>query len=106
MKVIERSKFYTLYQADKERCHYLDMGQKTVRLSFCQLLALRQKVTQIAIEDHFHSDLNKHGFEILTLCNNEHLFILNTLEVLDLKNLIHNSFVALGIASANTAIVA
>jgi hypothetical protein len=33
------------------------------------------------------------------LCNKEHLFILNTLEVLDLKKLVSNSFVSLGLSA-------
>jgi len=97
MKVVFCSKFYTLYQSDKEKCHYLDMDQKTIKLSFCQFLALRTKVQNISIEDHFDSDLNKHGFEVLVLCNKEHLFVLNTLELLDLKSLVEYSFVSLDV---------
>lgn len=99
MKVIYNSKFYTLYQSDEERCFFLDLGQKTIRLSFCQLLALRHKVMTISIESHFDSDLNKHGFETLMLCNKEHFFVLNTLEILDLRCLIDYSFSALEISS-------
>ena len=97
MKVVFQSKFYTLYQSDKEKCHYLDMNQKTIKLSFCQLLALRNKVQNISIENHFDSDLNKHGFEVLMLCNKEHLFVLNTIELLDLKTLVDYSFISLDI---------
>ena len=46
----------------------------------------------------FDSDLNAHGFEVLMLCNKEHLFVLNTLEILDLKKLVSNSFVSLGLS--------
>ncbi len=105
MKTICRSKFYALYQSDEERCHYLDMGQKTIKLSFCQLLALRHKVQKIAIEDHFDADFNKHGFEMLMLCNKEHLFILNTLEILDLMTLVEKSFYKLGIAHPTSTVV-
>lgn len=99
MNVIVQSTYYTLYQATNERCFYIDFGQKTVRLSLCQLLALRHKVMNITIEDHFDSDLNAHGFEVLILCNKEHLFVLNTLEILDLKNLIVQSFVEIGLSA-------
>lgn len=99
MTVVYRSKFHTLFQSDLDRCFFIDFGPKTVKLSFCQLLALRHKIFSISIEDHYDSDLNKHGFEILMLCNKEHLFLLNTLEVLDLRSLVHNSFILLGIAS-------
>ncbi|MCL6267548.1 hypothetical protein [Flagellimonas myxillae] len=104
MKVVYQSTYYTLYQSEKERCFYIDFVQKTVRMSFCQLLALRHKVLSIPIEHHFDSDLNKHGFELLQLCNKEHLFILNTLEVLDLKSLVEQGFVRLGISVNATAL--
>ncbi len=99
MNVIFQSTYYTLYQATNERCFYLDFGHKTVRMSLCQLLSLRHKVMSINIQEHFDSNLNAHGFEVLMLCNKEHLFILNTLEVLDLKNLIDESFVAIGLSA-------
>ncbi|GLU43537.1 hypothetical protein [Allomuricauda sp. NBRC 101325] len=99
MELIYQSKYYTLYQAEKERRFYIDFGQKSIPMNLCQLIALRHKVMSISIEDHFDSDLNKHGFEVLLLCNKEHLFILNTLEILDLKELVEHGFSALGIAA-------
>ncbi|MCK0188839.1 hypothetical protein [Arenibacter sp. F20364] len=99
MTKVYASKFYTLYQSDQDRRYYIDFGQKMVKFSFCQLLALRQKIYAVSIEDHFDSDLNKHGFEILILCNKEHLFLLNTFEVLDLMEMVKYSFSLLGISS-------
>lgn len=99
MTQVYASKFYTLYQSDRDRRYYIDFGQKIVKLSFCQLLALRQKLYAISIEDHFDSDLNTHGFEILILCNKEHLFLLNTFEILDLMEMVKYSFGLLGISS-------
>lgn len=104
MKVVYQSTYYTMYQSEKERCFYIDFVQKKVRMSFCQLLALRHKVLSIPIESHFDSDLNKHGFELLQLCNKEHLFILNTLEILDLKQLVENGFALLGVSSNSKAV--
>lgn len=98
MNVVYKSTYYTLYQSVKERCFYVDFGQKMVRMSLCQLLSLRYKVLSISIEDHFDGDLNRHGFEVLMLCNKEHLFVLNTFEVLDLKQLVNHSFIALGLS--------
>ena len=99
MNVIFQSTYYTLYQGRGQRCFYVDFGQKTVRMSLCQLLALRAKVNAIPIEHHFDGNINKHGFEVLLLCNKEHLLILNTLEILDLKELVENGFVALGLSA-------
>jgi len=106
MNVVHQSTYYTLYQSVKERCFYVDFGQKLVRMSLCQLLSLRHKVLSISIEDHFDGDLNKHGFEVLMLCNKEHLFVLNTLEILDLKHLVAQGFVAMGLSEEREAITA
>ncbi|WP_072986618.1 hypothetical protein [Pseudozobellia thermophila] len=99
MERIHSSRYYTFYQSDTERCFYIDFGHKLVRFTFCELLSLRQKVWAIDIESHFDDEVNPHGLEILSLCNKEHLFILNTLEVLDLKDLLTGAFFMLDIAA-------
>ncbi|PCJ95471.1 MAG: hypothetical protein COA50_09740 [Flavobacteriaceae bacterium] len=104
MTVVYKSKFYTFYQSDQKKCFYIDFGQKLVPLSFCQLLALRQKIITISIENHFYTEHNQHGLEILVFCNKEHLFVLNTFEILDLKELVEVGFSVLGISSPNTVI--
>ncbi|CAM4296882.1 hypothetical protein ZORO111903_12180 [Zobellia roscoffensis] len=106
MERIYSTQYYTFFQSDKERCFYIDLVQKVVRLSFCQLLALRQKVWSINIENHFDDDFNPHGLEILSLCNKEHLFVLNTLEVLDLKELLTGSLFLLDIAAQTPSLTA
>lgn len=98
MDIICKSEYYIFYQSESERCFYIDFGSKTIPLSLCQLLSLRHKINAIPIEHHFDSTLNKHGFEILQLCNKAHLFILTTLEILDLNYLLDQSFIALGLA--------
>ncbi|SHG50881.1 hypothetical protein [Flagellimonas flava] len=99
MNTIYRTTYYTLYQATSDRCFYIDFGQKVVRISFCQLLAIRHKVLSISIEDHFDSEMNKHGLEVLQLCNKKHLFVLNTLEILDLKELMEQGFLHMGLSA-------
>ena len=98
MKTLYKSRFFTSFQNDGNRCFYVDFGQKKVMLTFCQLLALRQRVLNIDLESHF-KDPHHHGFEILMLCNKEHLFIFSTLEIIDLKDLIINTFTTLEINS-------
>lgn len=92
MNLLYKSKYFATYQCDSKRCFYFDFGQKPISISFCQLLALRNKVNAINLEAHFNSDLNKHGIEILMLCNREHILILDTLQVIDLKALLKASF--------------
>lgn len=98
MKTLDQSRFFKSYQCDRDRCFYIDFNHKTVKMSFCQLLSLRQKLINVDLETHFNGR-NLHGMEILMLCNNEHLFIFNTLEILDLKELIKKTFTTLEINS-------
>ncbi len=92
MNLLYKSYNFASYQCDRNRCFYIDFGHKTVKLSFCQLLSLRQKVQKIDLDSHFSKDLNYSGIEILTLCNREHLFILDTVQVIELKELIKTTF--------------
>lgn len=92
MNLLYNSYYFASYQSDRDRCFYLDFGHKQVKLTFCQLLSLRQKVNRINLDSHFDNDLNYNGIEILTLCNREHLFVLTTLQVIDLKQLIKATF--------------
>lgn len=92
MHLLYKSYYFASYQCDNSRSFYLDFGHKQVKLSFCQLLAIRQKVQAIDLSSHFDKDLNYNGIEILTLCNREHLFILDTLQLIDLKQLLKATF--------------
>lgn len=92
MNLLYQSYYFSSYQCDHGRCFYIDFGHKQVKLSFCQLLALRQKVLAIDLSSHFDKDLNYNGIEILSLCNREHLFVFDTLQVIDLKQLLKATF--------------
>ncbi|MCM4159439.1 hypothetical protein FHG64_11215 [Antarcticibacterium flavum] len=101
MKLLHQSQFFTSYQSDRGRCFYFDFGHKVVKLSFCQLLALRQQVRKIDLDSHFDGT-NPHGMEILMLCNREHMFIFNTLETVDLKESVRGTFAMLELNSLVT----
>ncbi|UJH90520.1 hypothetical protein LZ575_17195 [Antarcticibacterium sp. 1MA-6-2] len=101
MRTLFQSRRYTSYQCDNSRCIFIDFQGKIIKFSFCQLLALRQQVKKIDLHTHFSGE-NKHGLEILVLCNREHIFILDTSEIIDLKDLIHGSFVMLELNSLVT----
>lgn len=92
MNLLYKSYYYSAYQCDRSRCFYIDFEHKRVKLSLCQLLSLRHKVQKINLDSHFDKDLNYHGMEILTFCNREHLFILDTLQIIDLKQLLKGTF--------------
>ena len=101
MNLLFQSRFFASYQSDRDRRFIFDLGHKTVQLSFCQLLAFRQNVLKIDLESHF-SGKNKHGIEILVLCNREHIFIFDTHQVIDLKEFMKGTFAMLEL---NTLVV-
>ena len=92
MNLLYKSYQYASYQCDSKRCFFVDFGEKPIKLSFCQLLALRQKINSIDLSAHFDRNLNAHGIEILSLCNRQHIFILDTLQVIELKELMKATF--------------
>lgn len=94
MTLLYQSEFFTSYQADRGRYFIFDLGHKRIKLTFCQLLAFRQKVKSINIDAHFTGE-NPHGMEILLLCNREHMFIFNTIEVVDLLQFVKGTFAML-----------
>lgn len=102
MNLLYKSYYFASYQCDSSRSFYLDFGHKKVKLTFCQLLSIRQKINAINLDSHFDKDQNYNGIEILTLCNREHLFILDTLQVIDLKELIKATF---GVLELNSLVV-
>jgi hypothetical protein len=102
MNLLYKSYYFASYQCDQSRSFYIDFGHKQVKLSFCQLLAIRQKVQAIDVSSHFEKDLNYSGIEILTLCNREHLFVFDTLQVIDLQRLLRATFGVLEINSLVT----
>ncbi len=102
MNLLYKSYYFASYQCDQSRSFYIDFGHKQVKLSFCQLLSIRQKVQAIDISSHFDKELNYSGIEILTLCNREHLFVFDTLQIIDLKQLLKATFGVLELNSLVT----
>lgn len=92
MEFLGQSKYFSIKQCDLKRCFCFETEEKSVPLSFCQLIDLRDKVRSIDIETHFDADQNKHGIEILCFCNRKHLIILDTFQVIDLKTCIATTF--------------
>lgn len=76
----------------------METAHKSVRLSCCQLLALRNNVNAIDLEAHFDEEKNRSGIEILMFCNREHVLILDTYQVIDLKEFMTETFAILEFA--------
>ena len=86
MDQIFSTRFFSSYQSDFDRCFFIDFGHKKVKLDFCQLLALRHKLSTISIDEHFKKE--HPGVEIVWLCNKSHLFVFSTAELIDLRELL------------------
>lgn len=98
MNLLFQSRYFSSYQSDKDRRFIFDFGNKVVHFSFCQLLAFRQNVIKIDLDAHFTGE-NKHGIEILILCNREHILVFDTHQVVDLKEFIKGTFAMLELNS-------
>ena len=103
MNLLYKSSYFSSYQCDQGRCFYIDFGHKQVKLTFCQLLSFRHKILRVDLAAHFDKNQNFAGIEIISLCNREHLFLFDTLQILDLKELIKTSFGVLELNSLVTA---
>ncbi|MEI6865894.1 hypothetical protein [Flavicella sp.] len=78
--------------------YQLDFYGKKMLLSFCELLAFRNKIRRIDIESHFYNDHN--GIEIISLCNLKQILILETRDVLELKDVMDTIFTPINEAIA------
>ncbi|MBG6129805.1 hypothetical protein IWQ47_000893 [Aquimarina sp. EL_43] len=92
MELIFSSTYYSSYQSSTERCYYIDFGHKVVKISFCQLLSLRYKAKQMSTFDYIDDLLNHNDTVLLSLCDKEHLILLDTLMVLDFVDLMKGTF--------------
>ena len=70
--------------------YILYFQNKEIQLSFCELLVFRTKINSINICDHFYDEHN--GIEIVSLCNLREILILETTDVLKLKQLLDAFF--------------
>ena|SRR5690606_40141498 len=98
MNLLFQSRYFSSYQSDRDRRFIFDFGHKNIKLSFCQLLAFRQNVLSIDLDAHFTGE-NKHGLEILVLCNKEHILVFDTHQVIDLKDFMKGTFAMLELNS-------
>ena len=92
MQVIAVSKYYQLYQDMSTRDFYLEVPGDYFRMEFCQLLSFRHNLNQIDILEHFES--HSSNIEMVSFCDKKQFLLLNTLQILDLQNLLNQVFIA------------
>ncbi|MGY5851567.1 hypothetical protein [Salegentibacter sp. F14] len=102
MNTLYKAHNFTSFQCDRSRAFHIDFGDKLVKLSFCQLLALREQVKNIDLDAHFNGK-NAHGIEIFVLCNRSHILIFDTFQCIALKDLLKGTFAMLELNSLLSA---
>jgi len=74
-------------------CNYrLTIDDKKMKLTFPQLLQLRNKVNELTTEDKLESLINKENFVLLFISDRKHLVFLEIPKLLDLKEEINYCF--------------
>ena len=102
--LVAKSKYCTLYQDISGRSFHLDLEQKSVTFRFCELLALREKIFSLEVASLFYEESCPHDFKILTLCNHQHLLLVSIEQLLDLRRLLQQAFVSMGVSNAKESV--
>jgi len=95
---VTTSKYCSLHQETSSRVFYLTLERKSIPLRFCELLAVREKIFSLEIASLFYEETCPHDFKILTLCNQQHLVLLTIEQILDLRELLQQAFVTMGLS--------
>lgn len=96
--LVANSKYFSLYQDSSSRLFHLHLEHKSIPLRFCELLAMREKILSLEIAALFYEETCPHNFKILSLCNQQHIVLLTIEEILDLRGLLLEAFVRLGLS--------
>ncbi len=84
-----------VFQSDKENCWYIDFAGKLARFDYRSLMKLRKAVYAIDIEMILMNSEKTADLEIVFICACDHCYVLNTLQILAIRELIEGTFVML-----------
>ncbi|MDB5120951.1 MAG: hypothetical protein JWN56_2169 [Sphingobacteriales bacterium] len=84
-----KTNFGTVFQSDKQNCLYMDFDGKVSKFSFKALKDLKKTVDKI---DWQYMLINTEQADIEIILQNDHCFILNSLQIAALKDLLHGTF--------------
>jgi len=96
--LVANSKFCSLDQDASSRIFHLNLEHRSIPLRFCELLAVREKIFSLEVAALFYEESCPHDFKILTLCNQQHLVLLNIEQIIDLRKLLQKAFVIMGLS--------
>ena len=82
-------------QCDQQNCWYIDFAGKVSRFDYRCLLLLKKAVYGINIEALLLKNAKSADIEIVFICASDHFFVLSTLEIIALKELLQGTFTML-----------
>lgn len=85
----------SVFQSDKENCWYIDFAGKLARFDYRSMMKLRKAVYAIDIEKILLNSEKTADLEIVFICACDHCYVLNTLQILAIRELIEGTFVML-----------
>jgi len=85
----------SVYQSDCENCWYIDFAGKVARFDYRCLLLLKKAVYNINIEALLLKNAKSADIEIVFICASDHCFVLTTLEIIAMKELLEGTFTML-----------
>lgn len=92
MEASLKNKKYCVISSERNS-YQLDLGYKTIELTFCQLLALRKKIIYYTSFDKLEMLINGDNYVLLLVADKSHLLYLDIPQLLDLKDLIESIFI-------------
>ncbi|UKT65634.1 hypothetical protein [Pedobacter mucosus] len=81
----------SVYQSDKLNCFYLDFGGKFARFNCTSLKKIKKVVENIDV-DALLLNTKKANFELITFNGCDHIYLLDVLEIVALKDLLQGAF--------------
>lgn len=84
---------YSIYNVERNLFR-LDLGYKTIDLTFCQLLSIRNKVLEKSSHFNLENILDGDNFILLFVADNKHLIYLDIPQLLELRLIVLNLFKA------------
>lgn len=91
-EIFEKTPKFSVSQHEDRRNFVLDFGYRSLAISFCELLFVREQVARFSAHENLVDMIEQGHSEILRLCNNEHFFILSSKEVIELQTLLSRLF--------------
>jgi len=81
----------TIYQSDKLNCFYIDFGGKFAQYNCLSLQKLKRTVEAVNI-DALLLNTTRADYELITFNGCAHMYLLNALEIIALKDLLQGTF--------------